>query len=98
LHAYQLGMELRARGDNLKAIPVFKTAVALDPQFAVAYVQLGSSYSNMGNVDEGTPFFRRAFELRDRTTAPERFLITGRYFDIVLGDLEKASETYRAWS
>jgi eukaryotic-like serine/threonine-protein kinase len=98
LRAYQLGMELRARADNLKAIPALKTAIALDPQFAVAYAQLGSSYSNMGNVNEGTPFFRKAFELRDRATAPERFLIAGRYFDIVIGDLEKASETYRAWT
>jgi tetratricopeptide (TPR) repeat protein len=98
LRAYQLGMELRARADNLKAIPALKTAIALDPQFAVAYAQLGSSYSNIGNADEGTPFFRKAFELRDRATAPERFLITGRYFDIVIGDLEKASDTYRAWS
>ncbi len=98
LRAYQLGMDLRARADNLKAIPALKTAITLDPQFAVAYAQLGSSYSNMGNANEGTPFFRKAFELRDRATAPERFLITGRYFDIVIGDLEKASETYRAWS
>jgi eukaryotic-like serine/threonine-protein kinase len=98
LRAYQLGMELRARADNLKAIPALKTAITLDPQFAVAYAQLGSSYSNMGNVNEGTPFFRKAFELRDRATAPERFLIAGRYFDIVIGDLEKASETYRAWT
>ena len=98
LRAYQLGMELRARADNLNAIPALKTAIALDPQFAVAYAQLGSSYSNMGNVNEGTPFFRKAFELRDRATAPERFLIAGRYFDIVIGDLEKGSETYRAWT
>lgn len=98
LRAYQLGMELRARADNLKAIPALKTAIALDPQFAVAYAQLGSSYSNGGNDDEGKPFFRKAFELRDRATAPERFYITGRYFDIVIGDLEKASETYRAWT
>lgn len=98
LRAYQLGMELRARADNLKAIPALKTAIALDPQFAVAYAQLGSSYSNIGNADEGTPFFRKAFELRDRATAPERYLIAGRYFDIVIGDLEKASETYRAWT
>jgi tetratricopeptide (TPR) repeat protein/DNA-binding winged helix-turn-helix (wHTH) protein len=98
LRAYQLGMELRARGDNLKAIPALKTAIALDTRFAVAYAQLGSSYSNMGNANEATPFFRKAFELRDRATAPERFLIAGRYFDIVIGDLEKASETYRAWT
>jgi DNA-binding winged helix-turn-helix (wHTH) protein/tetratricopeptide (TPR) repeat protein len=98
LRAYQLGMELRARADNLKAIPALKTAIALDPQFAIAYAQLGSSYSNMGNVDQGTPFFRKAFDLRDRATAPERLYITGRYFDIVTGDLEKASETYRQWT
>lgn len=98
LRAYQLGMDLRSHADNLNAIPALKTAIALDPRFAVALVQLGSSYSNMGNANQGTPYFRQAFELRDRATAPERFLITGRYFDIVIGDLEKASENYRVWS
>jgi DNA-binding winged helix-turn-helix (wHTH) protein/tetratricopeptide (TPR) repeat protein len=98
LRAFELGMELRARADNTRAIPALKSAVALDPQFALAYAQLGSAYSNMGDTINGTPYLRKAFELRDRATEPERLYITGRYFDIVTGELEKATETYRLWT
>ena len=52
LKAYQLGLELRAHSKNLEARPAFKTAVALDPGFAIAYAQLGSSYSNVGETQE----------------------------------------------
>ncbi len=98
LRAFELGMELRSRADNVRAVPVLKTAVALDPQFALAYAQLGSAYSNTGDTTGAAPYFRKAFELRDRATEPERLYITGRYFDIVTGELEKGAETYRLWT
>ncbi len=98
LRAFELGMELRSRADNVRAVPVLETAVALDPQFALAYAQLGSAYSNTGDTTSATPYFRKAFELRDRATEPERLYITGRYFDIVTGELEKGAETYRLWT
>lgn len=98
LRAYHLGMDLRSRADNVRAIPALKTAIALDPQFAVAYAQLGSAYSNIGDETDGLAFFVKAFELRDRTTEPERLYITGRYFDIVTREIEKSMETYRLWS
>lgn len=97
LKAYQLGLELRARDNSVKAIPAFKTAVTLDPDFAMAYAQLGSAYSNRGETIAATQYFKRAFELRSRATEPERFYIAGRYFDIVTGELEKASENYELW-
>jgi len=98
LKAYQLGLDLRSRGKNQEAIPVFKSAIALDDKFAMAYAQLGSSYSNQGETEEGAKYFRKAFELRSRTIEPERLYIAGRYFDIVTGELEKAMETYRLWA
>ena len=98
LKAYQLGLDLRSRGKNQQAIPVFKSAIALDGKFAMAYAQLGSSYSNQGETEEGAKYFRKAFELRSRTIEPERLYIAGRYFDIVTGELEKAMETYRLWA
>jgi len=98
LRAFELGMELRTRADNVRAIPALKAAVALDPQFALAYAQLGSAYSNTGDTTNATPYLRKAFELRDRATEPERLYITGRYFDIVTGELEKGAETYRLWT
>ena len=98
LKAYQLGLELRAHSKNLEARPAFKTAIALDPSFAIAYAQLGSSYSNEGETQEGKKYFQKAFELRARATEPERLYIVGRYFDIVTGELEKGSETYKLWT
>lgn len=98
LKAYQLGLDLRARGKNQEAIPIFKSAVALDDKFAMAYAQLGSSYSNQGETEEGSKYLRKAFELRARAIEPERLYIAGRYFDIVTGELEKAMETYRLWA
>jgi len=98
LKAYQLGLELRAHSKNLEARPAFKTAIALDPSFAIAYAQLGSSYSNEGETQESKKYFQKAFELRARATEPERLYIVGRYFDIVTGELEKGSETYKLWT
>ena len=98
LKAYQHGLDLRARGKNQEAIPILKSAVALDSKFAMAYAQLGSSYSNQGETEEGSKYLRKAFELRARAIEPERLYIAGRYFDIVTGELEKAMETYRLWA
>lgn len=97
LKAYQLGLEMRARNNSPKAIPAFKAAVTLDPNFAMAYAQLGSVYSNSGETIAGSQYFKRAFQLRSRATEPERFYIAGRYFDIITGELEKASENYELW-
>jgi DNA-binding winged helix-turn-helix (wHTH) protein/tetratricopeptide (TPR) repeat protein len=98
LRAFNLGMDLRLRADNARAIPALETAIALDPQFALAYAQLGSAYSNVGNETKASPYFIKAFDLRDRVTEPERLLITGRYFDIVTREMEKAIENYRLWT
>lgn len=98
LKAYQLGLELRARSKNLEARPAFKTAIALDPNFAIAYAQLGSAYSNQGEDLEGKKYLSKAFELRSHATEPERLYIAGRYFDIVTSEREKGSETYKLWT
>jgi DNA-binding winged helix-turn-helix (wHTH) protein/tetratricopeptide (TPR) repeat protein len=98
LKAYQLGLELRAHSKNLEARPAFETAIALDPNFAIAYAQLGSAYSNQGEDLEGKKYFRKAFELRSHATEPERLYIAGRYFDIVTSEREKGSETYKQWT
>jgi eukaryotic-like serine/threonine-protein kinase len=97
LKAYQLGIEFRSRDKNAEAIPAFKTAIKLDPNFAMAYAQLGSSYSNGGETQESLTYFKKAFELRSRATEPERLYIAGRFYDIVTGELEKASEIYKEW-
>ena len=97
LRAYQLGLDLRAHSKNVEARDVLKTAITLDPDFAIAYAQLGSTYSNLGEPSNAKQYFEKAFALRARATEPERLYITGRYFDIVTGEREKGSETSKLW-
>ncbi len=95
MKAYQLGLELRKQGKNANARPAFETAIQLDPHFAIAYAQLGSSYSNVGDEAEAVVYFKKAYELRAKATEPERIYIVGRYYDIVTGETEKAAEVYK---
>ena len=97
LRAYQLGLDLRAHSKNVESRDVLKTAITLDPDFAIAYAQLGSTYSNLGEPSYAKQYFEKAFALRARATEPERLYITGRYFDIVTGEREKGSETSNLW-
>jgi len=98
LRAYQLGLDLRAHSKNVEARDVLKTAITLDPDFAIAYAQLGSTYSNLGEPSYAKQYFEKAFALRARATEPERLYITGRYFDIVTGEREKGSENSKLWT
>lgn len=97
LNAYHVGYDLRSKGRSLDSIPYFKAAILLDPKFAMAYEQLGSAYTNMGEEKIGAGFVQKAFDLRERTTEPERYVISARYFDLVPVELEKALAIYSVW-
>ncbi len=97
LNAYHVGYDLRGKGRSLDSIPYFKAAILLDPKFAMAYEQLGSAYTNMGEEKIGAGFVQKAFDLRERTTEPERYVISARYFDLVPVELEKALAIYSIW-
>ena len=48
LHAYSLGVQTGNTRGDAESISFFKQAIALDPNFAVAYAKLGVIYGNMG--------------------------------------------------
>ncbi|HEY2682669.1 MAG TPA: winged helix-turn-helix domain-containing protein [Steroidobacteraceae bacterium] len=98
LKAYQLGMDLRSHTRNIDAIPAFKTAIALDPTFAIAYAQLGSCYSNLQEEELASKYFTQAFERREHATEPERLYISGRYFEVVTAEMEKGAGIYKEWT
>jgi serine/threonine protein kinase len=98
LQAFTLGRgeHLKMRDDN--AIPFLKKAIELDPNFAMAYSALGVAYSNLGRNQEGAPFLKKAYELRERASERERFYIEGHYHDEVTYDQEKAVALYTQWT
>ncbi|HEY5175316.1 MAG TPA: protein kinase [Terriglobales bacterium] len=88
---------LQAQG-SLAAIPFFNRAAELDPNFAAAYVALGISYSNLREPGLASQNLQKAYDLRDKVSERERFRISGTYYLLATGELEKAIETYEMWA
>jgi eukaryotic-like serine/threonine-protein kinase len=54
LQAYSLGWAMKVKGvDAAATVPLFQRAIRLDPNFAMAYASLGTSYSNLGETSLG---------------------------------------------
>src|SRR5246500_4143981 len=91
LKAFSMGITtFRAKG-NAEAIPFYKRALELDPNFAVAYASLGLVYANLGQASLAAENIKKAPELRDRASEREKYRIAALYYDVVNGELEQSS-------
>src|SRR4029077_6855764 len=86
------------KGDNAAAVPLFPRAIRLDPNFAMAYASLGTSYNNLDETSLAAENIRKAYELRERGSERENFYIESHYYQFVTGDLEKARQIYELWA
>jgi DNA-binding winged helix-turn-helix (wHTH) protein/Flp pilus assembly protein TadD len=91
LRAYTLGGK---SGDFPTAIPFFQRAIQLDPNFAIAYDQLGGAYGSIGERALGVENTRKAFELRGRVSEMEKLNIEADYYFGVTGNLIEAQRSY----
>ena len=98
LQAYSLGRRMSAENDMAAAVPFFQRAIRLDPNFAMAYARLGNSYWVLGETTTGAEYMKKAYELRDRASEPERFYIESHYYQQVPRNLEKAHRVYELWA
>ncbi len=96
LKAFTLGDEKHTTGNDLAAIPLYKQAVDLDPNFAMAYARLGTVYLNFGELETSETYRKKAFELKDRTSERERLYITAHFYQDS-GQLEKGNATYEIY-
>ena len=97
LKVYSLGVEQQLKGKYVEAIPLFRRATEMDPNFARAYATMSSMYYNSRQYDLAADASRKAYELRDRVGENERLYITQVYYDNVTGELEKYLETLELW-
>jgi eukaryotic-like serine/threonine-protein kinase len=97
LKAYSTGMRMTLSSGGAGAIPFYRRAVEIDPQFAVAHAHLGLLYSAVGESVLSAQSTTRAWQLRDRVSERERFFIDFTYDRQVTGDLEKAYRTLELW-
>jgi tetratricopeptide (TPR) repeat protein len=84
-----LGIELRRKAKYAESVPPFKRAAELDPEFALAHLQLGTSYRDLRNLALGNQHLQRAYELRDRVSEREKLEISATYFRHITGELDK---------
>ncbi len=97
LKTFSMGVTtLRTKGDA-EAIPFFKRAIELDPNFAMAYAILGLSYANMSQPSLSAENLKKAYEMRERVSEKERLRISADYYAFVTGELEKEAQTYELW-
>ena len=97
LKAFSLGDERRATGKYEEAIPFYKRATEIDPNFAVAFARLSVMYFNLREGETATQYAERAFALRDRVSEREKLYISANYHQFVSGDIEKTIETLELW-
>ena len=98
LQAYSLGRKMTGANDFAGSIAPLQRAIKLDPNFAMAYAALGTSYNNIGEPGQAAESGKKAYELRDRASEREKLYIDSHYYNFVTGDLEKARQAYELWS
>jgi serine/threonine protein kinase/tetratricopeptide (TPR) repeat protein len=94
LKAFSLGETITDSKGSAEAIPFFKRAIELDPNFVMAYFELGQAYGNLREDALSSQNFQKAFELRNRVSEYEKLAVEAAYYGGVIGDLEKSRQSY----
>ena len=88
----------RRTREKPQPFPYFKLAVDLDPNFAYAYVALGTAHFYLYEYGQAANDLKKAFDLRERVSQRERFAIEGYYYDWVTGEMDKMRDTHLEWA
>lgn len=99
LKSYSIGNDLAAQGKpETETLPFYQRAVELDPQFAMAYAALATSYYNLNEFALATQFYRKAFDLSGRVGSKEQLTIRAHYYSEGQGDLDQGIKAYQLWA
>ncbi|HUU37135.1 MAG TPA: protein kinase [Candidatus Desulfaltia sp.] len=82
LSLYKEGWKLNAQGDTHQGIEYMEKAVAIDPEFAMAFRALSAWNGTIGNHVKAEEYGQKAYDLSfgDRVSERERLAIRGHYF------------------
>jgi tetratricopeptide (TPR) repeat protein len=96
--SYSMATKAESEQGSTAAVPFYKRAVEIDPNFALAYIGLSFVYGNLyEQLQLSEEYGRKAFELRDKVSGRERFSIEANYYMRVTGELDKAARIYEQW-
>jgi tetratricopeptide (TPR) repeat protein len=97
LKAFSLGKKVLFAAGSGAAIPFFKRAIELDPNFALAYAMLGRMYGDIGESSIAADYTRKAYALRERTSEAEKYFISAHFGIAVTGNMENAEQSCELW-
>ena len=83
-----------SQGRFLATVPLWERAIAIDPNFAMAYHFLGVAFEQAGDMARTREHATQAFRLIDRVSEHERATITGHYYSAI-GESDKAIDVYQ---
>jgi tetratricopeptide (TPR) repeat protein/predicted Ser/Thr protein kinase len=75
LKDYSQGLVLLRQGNQLEALKRFQSATTADPNFALAYSQLGQTYLQLGQDQKAQQASSQAVDLSSALPATEKYLI-----------------------
>jgi len=96
--AYKFYIEARRNhylGRYRQSFPIYEKAVAVDPEFALAYADLGIAYFWFGSQSKGRDYLQKALDLSDRVSDRERYLIQGTFY---LGSEKTYDKSFKAFN
>jgi serine/threonine-protein kinase len=96
LRKYTQAVRAARQSDIVQAIALLEEAIALDSGFAMAYTDLGRALAPPYSPERRVWALTKAFELRDRLPARERYVATAAYYGEVTYELDKAANAHRA--
>jgi len=95
LKAYSLAYKAAFNGDSANSLPYAQHAIELDPNFAMAYLQLGIAYLNLSEPGRASDCYAKAYQLRERTSDWEELIVEANYYTYATGELDKAEHTFQ---
>jgi serine/threonine protein kinase/Flp pilus assembly protein TadD len=91
---YSEGRNYHVNAEYRKSIELMEEAIAIDPEFAMAYRSMAMSYNNLYLFSERTKYIQKAIDLADRLSDRERYLIEGDFYSESEKTWDKSLEAY----
>jgi len=91
---YIEGIKYQDKGDMHQSIQFFEKAIAIDPEFSLAYRYIAVNYANLGYPSERDKYMKKALEFIDRVSDKERYILQGSFYNKSERTYDKAIDAF----